>query len=496
MTTTPDSRDKSNTGHKNDIVLIVDDEITQRRLVDSMIVREGYRTRTASDGEEALRILQGPEAEYIGAVLLDLSMPKAGGIQVLKAIRPKRPKLPIIVLTAHSSLNNAVESMRAGASDFLVKPTTAERIKAALASAFHQGQATGELRPLTEKLSSKLTFEQMVGSAPAFKNAIALAKRAAGSLVPVLIDGESGVGKELIAQSIASASTRADKPFVAVNCGALPANLVESILFGHERGAFTGAIDKHMGKFQQADGGTLFLDEIGELPLDAQVKLLRALQEGEISPIGARNSSKIDVRVISATNRDLLQEIAAGRFREDLYYRLNVIGVHIPPLRERAQDIPGLVRHFLARITASEGIGVHAIDQEALNLLQSFDWPGNVRQLQNAIFRAAVLCEGSVLGVRDFPQLLARKENAPSSRLQSQAGLAGLAGGPTQAALSNHLALLDSAGHLRSMDELERDIIRKALHLYEGRMSEVARRLKIGRSTLYRRLAELGLETP
>jgi DNA-binding NtrC family response regulator len=226
------------------------------------------------------------------------------------------------------------------------------------------------------------------------------------------------------------------------------------------------------------------------------VKLLRALQEGEISPIGARNSSKIDVRVISATNRDLLQEIAAGRFREDLYYRLNVIGVHIPPLRERAQDIPGLVRHFLARITASEGIGVHAIDQEALNLLQSFDWPGNVRQLQNAIFRAAVLCEGSVLGVRDFPQLLARKENAPSSRLQSQAGLAGLAGGPTQAALSNHLALLDSAGHLRSMDELERDIIRKALHLYEGRMSEVARRLKIGRSTLYRRLAELGLETP
>jgi DNA-binding NtrC family response regulator len=470
-------------------VLIVDDELTQRRLLETMVTREGYHVITAQDGQEAIQRLTAPESQRIGAVILDLSMPKAGGLEVLKAIRPKRPRLPIIVLTAHSSLSNAVESMRAGASDFLVKPTGPDRIKAALAAAFNAKLPDGELRPLTEKLSSRLTFEQMVGSAPAFRSALITGKKAAQSSIPVLIEGESGVGKELIAQSIASASGRANQPFIAVNCGALPGPLVESILFGHERGAFTGAVEKHAGKFQEADGGTLFLDEVGELPLDAQVKLLRALQEGEVEPVGARQTVKVDVRVISATNRDLNDEIRTGRFREDLYYRLNVVSLRIPPLRERREDIPALVRHFLARIAASEGVDVRDITDDALSLLRDFDWPGNVRQLQNAVFRAAVLCDGPVLAARDFPQLMARTDSV-GGPLRPPAPT------PEQRLNGNQLPLLTDEGHLRPLDELERDIIRKAIHLYQGRMSEVARRLRIGRSTLYRRLAELGLDAP
>jgi DNA-binding NtrC family response regulator len=319
----------------------------------------------------------------------------------------------------------------------------------------------------------------------------------------VLIEGESGVGKELIARAIHGSGARRAKPFVAVNCGAMPENLVESILFGHEKGAFTGATDKHTGKFIEADGGTLFLDEVGELPPAAQVKLLRALQEGEVEPVGGRRNVKVDVRIISATNRDLIADVKAARFREDLFYRLHVFPISVPPLRQRTEDIPGLARHFLARISAEEGKRVRGIDAEALALLAAHRWPGNVRQLENAIFRAVVLTDGEQIGVREFPQvsahvgpdaLAAQPMIDPSPAIAAAWPDARDAAHAVAPLTMNMLALTDAQGEVRPLEEIERETIRFAITHYREQMSEVARRLQIGRSTLYRKLEGLGLE--
>ncbi len=478
------------------MVLIVDDEATQRRLAETAVAREGYGVRTLDNGADAIALLTGPDGGDIDAVILDFSMPRVTGLDVLRKVRPLRPDLPMIMLTAHSSLSTAVEAMRAGASDFLIKPASPDRIKQALAAAFTSKDAQ-ELRPITEKIanSKQLTFEQLVGRAPGFQDAIAMARKAAGAAIPLLIEGESGVGKELIAQSVHSASPRARKNFVAVNCGAIPANLIESTLFGHEKGAFTGAVDKASGRFVDADGGTLFLDEIGEMPLDAQVKLLRVLQEGEVQPVGGKAPRKVDVRVISATNRDLGHEVRAGRFREDLFYRLNVVSVAIPPLRDRREDIPALAHHFLAQIAASESVKARQLSMDALALLSEFSWPGNVRQLQNAIFRAAVLCDGAALHAADFPQLA---EQAHVRRLRRAGDGSSLAPTPSERRQPESkaivgLALMDSSGHIRSFADIEADVLQAAIRHYQGRMSEVAKRLGIGRSTLYRKLGELNL---
>lgn len=474
-------------------ILIVDDEATQRRLIDGMVQREGYATVLADSGEAALELLQNPASQRIDAVILDLAMPRMNGIDVIKRLRPARPDLPIIVLTAYSSISNSVESMRAGANDFLLKPASADRIRVALENAVGRNKAEGELRPLTEKLGKQLTFDQLVGRSPDFQAALDIARKAAASNAPVLIEGESGVGKELIAQSIASASGRAGKPFIVVNCGALPANLVESILFGHEKGAFTGAVDKHVGKFQEASGGTIFLDEIGELPLEAQVKLLRVLQEKEVDPVGARKPEKVDVRVISATNRDLIEEVAEGRFREDLFYRLNVVTIHIPPLRERRDDIADLARHFLDRFAATESVLARRFSQDAFDTLIDFNWPGNVRQLQNAIFRAAILCDSETLTSFDFPQLASQRQSpAPALARGGEASRNG--DGARARPDEGFLRVLDDSGHLRPMLDIEAELIRIGLTRYRGRMTEIARRLGIGRSTLYRKIAELGLD--
>jgi DNA-binding NtrC family response regulator len=335
------------------------------------------------------------------------------------------------------------------------------------------------------------------------------------------------VGKELVARAIQGESERAGKPFVTVNCGAIPENLVESILFGHERGAFTGAKDRHTGKFQEANGGTLFLDEIGELPLDMQVKLLRALQEGEIDPVGARKPVRVDIRLISATNRNLTQLVEEGRFREDLFYRLNVFPIHIPPLRERVEEIPELVHHFVARFAAEEGKKVTGVEQSAMEMLKRFPWPGNVRQLENAIFRAVVLTDHALLTVDDFPQLAHFAQrlspDAPQPEAQAaqsvQTPVAGAAPAPAAGAsergwipappapvepvspalprAKDHgvgISATQTDGHLRTLQDIESEVIRLALEHYHGHMSEVARRLGIGRSTLYRKVRELGLD--
>jgi DNA-binding NtrC family response regulator len=335
------------------------------------------------------------------------------------------------------------------------------------------------------------------------------AEKAAASSIPVLIEGESGTGKELIARAIHGSSARRAQSFVAVNCGAMPENLVESILFGHERGAFTGATEKHAGKFIEADGGTLFLDEVGELPLPAQVKLLRALQEGEVEPVGGRKNVKVDVRIISATNRDLIADVKAGRFREDLFYRLHVFPISVPPLRQRLQDVAELARHFLARISAEEGKHVRGLSAQALALLTAFRWPGNVRQLENAIFRAIVLADSDEIGVHEFQQIASQIgadavstqltiEPAPSvaASWPEPRGDAGqmIERAPAMRADTASLQLVDRRGNVRPLDEIEREVIRFAIAHYRGQMSEVARRLQIGRSTLYRKLEGLGLD--
>ncbi|MFT6541082.1 MAG: DNA-binding NtrC family response regulator, partial [Maricaulis maris] len=301
-------------------VLIVDDDPTQRRLLQAVIEKQGYRAETAESGEAALDRVAEPG---IDVMLLDLIMPGMDGMETLEALKRKQPDLPVIVLTASGGIETVVAAMRAGAVDFFVKPASPERITVSIRNALKVQNLSGEVKRLSRKAEGTLGFADMIAGAPTMRQVVRLGERAAQSDIPILITGESGVGKELVAGSIMAASKRAGGPFVAVNCGAIPENLVESTLFGHEKGAFTGAVGKHMGKFQEADGGTLFLDEIGELPLDMQVKLLRALQEGEVDPVGGKRPVKVNVRIISATNRDLAEQVAAGAFREDLFYRLN-----------------------------------------------------------------------------------------------------------------------------------------------------------------------------
>jgi len=424
--------------------------------------------------------------------LLDHWLPGPEGAALIGRIREERPDLPLLILTAQTSVAVAVDAMRAGASDFLVKPIAADRLLAALNAATDRRQRNGELRPLSEKISKPLAFEEIVGSAPKFRTAMAIAAKAARARVSVLIEGENGSGKEVIAQAIHTSSPRGKKPMITVNCGAIPANLVESALFGHEKGAFTGAFDRHIGRFEDADGSTLFLDEVGELPLETQVKLLRAIETGEVRRIGGRAIHIVDVRIIAATHRRLLEEVAGGRFREDLYYRLNIVHVDLPPLRDRSSDIPALARHLLARVAEQPGMRSLSITDDGLAVLMSYGWPGNVRQLQNALFRAAVLCDGNALTAADFPQIA--QEATFSKRSDDYHGDK-LRGASASAALSNGpgITLYGHDGNMRPLEDIEADVIRLAIGHYRGRMTEVARRLGIGRSTLYRKLGELGI---
>ena len=476
----------------NRCLLLIDDEPAQRRLVTAIGARAGWWVRGAADFESARKMFEDPQEPKFDAILLDHWLPGEAGTDLIREIRAARPDLPLLILTAQNDVAVAVDAMRAGASDFIVKPLAPDRLLAALNTATDRRKSSGELRPLSEKLARTLGFEEIVGSAPKFRTALAIAAKAARARVSVLIEGESGSGKEIVAQAIHAASPRGKKPLHTVNCGAIPENLVESVLFGHEKGAFTGAFDRHIGRFEDADGSTLFLDEVGELPLDTQVKLLRALETGEIQRVGSRATLTVDVRIIAATNRRLTDEVAAGRFREDLYYRLNVVHVPIPPLRDRQSDIPALARHLLARIAEQPGMRPLSITDDALAVLMSYGWPGNVRQLQNALFRAAVLCEGDALTAADFPHIAneashgRRADDYHAKRLDGQSQTAALAHGPG-------VTLYQSDGNLRPLEEIEADVIRLAIGHYRGRMTEVARRLGIGRSTLYRKLGELGI---
>ena len=505
-------------------ILIVDDDPAQRRILEEVVNRDGYRAIPVESGQAALDYLEGPSGAEISLVILDLVMPGIDGMEVLKRTHPAKPNLPVIVLTAHGGIETVVNVMREGAADFVVKPVSPERLHVSIRNALKVNALTGELSRLQKRQHGRLTFGDLIARSSAMDQVIRLGKRAAQSNIPILIEGESGVGKELIASAIQGEGDRAGKPFITVNCGAIPENLVESILFGHEKGAFTGAADKHAGKFQEASGGTLFLDEIGELPLDIQVKLLRALQQGEVDPVGAKKPVKVDIRLISATNRDLLQMVKEGRFREDLYYRLNVFPIHVPPLRQRKEDVPDLVAHFIRRLAAEEGKDVVGLSQSALDMLCAYDWPGNVRQIENTVFRAIVLCDGETLQVSDFPQIAsmvkgyetqaaprAAAESAPAaapaftadedggaiafvSRAHAPAQQTHTLADFARSNFSDGIAITDEAGNVRKLEDIEAEMIRLAIEKYKGHMTEVARRLGIGRSTLYRKVRDLGLE--
>jgi DNA-binding NtrC family response regulator len=483
-------------------ILIADDDAVQRRVVENMVQKCGYETTVVDSGDAAIALLTAPDAPVIDALVLDLVMPGLDGMGVLAKIREAGLSIPVVVQTAHGGIDNVVSAMRAGAHDFVVKPVGIERLQVSLRNALDASALKGELQRIRHSREGRLSFADIVTRSEAMAAVMRTAQKAAASTIPVLIEGESGVGKELFARAIHGSGERKSKPFIAVNCGAIPDNLVESILFGHEKGAFTGATERHTGKFVEASDGTLFLDEVSELPLAAQVKLLRALQEGAVEAVGGRKPVKVDVRIISATNRKLLDRVKSGHFREDLFYRLHVLPLTIPPLRMRREDIPHLLRHFLVRFCAEENRHITGISGEAMAQLSQLEWPGNIRQLENSVYRAVVMSEGEQLGLSDFPQA-ASVSSPPMSDAQGEPLIVEPAFHSTVPAMvsgneipivplpsAGILAMLTNAGEMRPLEELESEIIRFAISHYRGQMSEVARRLKIGRSTLYRKLDE------
>jgi len=490
-------------------ILIADDDAVARRLVENMVQKCGYQTLVVDSGDAAIAMLTAPDAPVIDAVVLDLVMPGLDGMGVLAKIREAGLSIPVVVQTAHGGIDNVVSAMRAGAQDFVVKPVGIERLQVSLRNALNTSALKGELQRIRHSREGRLTFADIITRSETMAGVLRTAQKAAASTIPVLIEGESGVGKELFARAIHGSGERKSKPFVDVNCGAIPDNLVESILFGHEKGAFTGATERHTGKFVEASGGTLFLDEVSELPLAAQVKLLRALQEGTVEAVGGRKPVKVDVRIISATNRKLLDRVKSGQFREDLFYRLHVLPLTIPPLRMRREDIPHLLRHFLARFCAEQNRPITGISGEAMTHLSQLDWPGNIRQLENAVYRAVVMSDSDQLGAADFPQVSTQPVAMPEIYHQVEPLIVDPAFHSTAPAMvsgneipiaplstAGTLAMLTRSGEMRPLEEMEIEIIRFAISHYRGQMSEVARRLKIGRSTLYRKLDEATADNP
>jgi DNA-binding NtrC family response regulator len=418
---------------------------------------------------------------HLSAIILDQWVPGDDACTLIEELKKRRPALPILMLTASASPLLAVEAMRAGATDYLIKPVAPDRLMQALRSSTKREAPRDELQPLTEKIDRVLDFDAMIGNAPNFRAALAKAAKTARGHGNVLIEGETGSGKEMLVRAMHAASPRAKAPLRSINARAIPPSAIESVLFGHEQGAFPGAFERQIGALQHCDGGTLVLDEVDRLPMDVQEKLAEVLKSGVVRPVGARHGFRIDVRVLSASNLPASALNDAGYFHPALHEVLAPVSITLPPLRERSGDIAALARHFLSRIGDQPGLRSLTITDGALALLAAFDWPGNVRQLQAALFRAAVFCDGDALTADSFPQLSDMLGHPADLRDPKQDGVG--------------VMLYTEDGNLRSLDDIEADVIRLAIGHYRGRMTEVARRLGIGRSTLYRKLGDLGIES-
>jgi DNA-binding NtrC family response regulator len=438
-------------------ILIVDDDTSLRRVLEYNLQEEGYEVLAATSGEEGLRLFA---AHFPALVITDLKMPGISGFQLLAAVKEQSPETLVIVITAFGAIETAVEAMKLGAYDYITKPFNRDALKLVVRKAVEHRGLSQENRRLKAELTERADFHNIIGISRGVAKVLDVVRKVADSDATVLITGESGTGKELVAKALHVASSRRSAPFVAINCAAIPRDLLESELFGHLKGAFTGAVRDKPGKFQQADGGTLFLDEVGELPVELQPKLLRALQEREVEPVGGSVLQKLDVRLVAATNSDLEESIVAGTFREDLYYRLAVIPLHLPPLRERREDIPLLLRHFTVK---HGGVGV-TFAAEALAVLQAYAWPGNIRELENMVERLLLMRNGDIIHVEDLSDKI-------------RAGKSGKGAGVLN---------LPAEGY--SLEQLEREIVMEALERTGWNQTAAARFLRIPRHVLIYRM--------
>jgi DNA-binding NtrC family response regulator len=448
-------------------ILVADDARSTCKALETILQRDGHAVCTATSGEEALRQIEHNEFDLL---LCDVKMPKMDGLTVLRHVQSNETGLAVVMISGHGDVSTAVEAMKAGAFDYLVKPLDKESVLKTVQKALTMRELLVENLLLRRQVRDQFARAHVIGSSPAWRRVCKMVEQVAPSRATILLMGESGTGKELIAGLLHRLSPRAKGPFIVLNAAAIPTSLLEAELFGHEKGAFTGATQRKPGHFELADGGTLFLDEIGDMPQDVQVKLLRVLQDGTFQRVGGTRGLQVDVRVVAATNKDLTQEVAAGHFRQDLYYRLNVITIQLPPLRARRQDIPLLAAHFLHKYTKENHKEVKTIQQEALRRLQAYDWPGNVRELENVIERAVVLAQESAIAVEDLGL-----DDDQHEKLSPTSG--------------DYFVLPANA----SLEHIEREAIVQALERSGGNRQAAARQLGIGPATLYRKFKKYQL---
>ncbi len=454
-------------------VLVVDDEANLRKVLAAMLRKQGYEVAIAENGEVAQAEFEKNGADV---VITDMVMPKVGGLELLKAVHAARPDVPVIIITAHGTVDSAVEAIKLGAFDYITKPFEQAEIQAVVAKAARTQEANqGHVPPEGRARAS------IVGDSPQVQEIFKIIDKVADSPSTVLITGESGTGKELIATALHDGSSRRDKPLIKINCAAIPKDLMESELFGYERGAFTGAVTSKPGRFELADGGTLFLDEIGEVPIEMQVKLLRVLQESEFERVGGIKTTRVDVRLIAATNRDLAAEVEAGRFRKDLYYRLNVVPIHLPSLRDRRADVPLLVRHFIEKYNKRLNKKIEGIADDAIAMLQGYPWPGNIRELENMMERVLLFADGPRIEVKDLPEPV--RTTLPSAAPLLTDTSAPPAVGETP--LKDFLKAKQA--------EIEKAFIVQALAKTEGNVTRAAKLLGISRKSLQTKMKEFGL---
>ncbi len=452
-------------GNLKEKILIVDDEQSHRVMLKAILSKEGYDVSEADDGTTAIKAV---ESETFDLILMDIRMADMDGIEAMGEIKKTSPLIPIIIMTAYASIKTAVDALKAGAFDYLTKPLDIDELKIHIKKAIEYYRLKEENIFLKERLSDRFNFSQIIGKSRAMRELFETLSLVAPSDATVLIYGESGTGKELIANAIHQNSPRASKPFIKINCAALPETLLESELFGHERGAFTGAINKKLGRFQMADGGSLFLDEISDMSLMTQVKLLRVLQEREFEPLGSTKTIRVDIRLIAATNKDLEAEVKAGRFREDLYYRLNVVPINLPPLRNRREDIPLLAEHFLKVYREKNKSFVRGFLPKTMDIMIRYDWPGNVRELENIVERSILLCRGEFISPEDLPASVRGAEEKDQSIFSIPPDM--------------------------TLKEVEKEVIIQTLIDLKGSRTHAARKLGISRKTLQNKLKEYGIK--